>query len=101
VSALFAPDGLVVEGARTAEQALRMLRHRTYDLLIADGQLPGRDDRPFVLTLLEEQPDWRDRLVVTGSARASGPNLSLVAYRIDKPFNLRELRALAGRILTG
>lgn len=101
VSALFAPDGLVVDGTRSGAQALRMLQRDRYDLLIADGQLPGPDDRPFVLTLLEQQPNWRDRTIVTGNARASGPQLSLAAYRVDKPFNLRDLRALAGKILAG
>lgn len=101
VSALFAPDGLAVDGTRSGEQALRMLQRHSYDLLIADGQLSGPDDRPFVLTLLEQQPDWRDRTIVTGNARASGSHLPFMAHRIDKPFNLRDLRALAGKILAG
>jgi two-component system cell cycle sensor histidine kinase/response regulator CckA len=101
VSALFAPDGLVVDGTRSADQALRMLQHHSYDLLIADGQLPGADDRPFVLALLEQQPAWRDRTIVTGAARGSGSHLPFMAHRIDKPFNLRDLRALAGKILAG
>jgi CheY-like chemotaxis protein len=99
VSALFAPDGMVVEGARTADQALQMLQHRTYHLVIADGQLTGGGDRPFVLMLLEEYPDWQDRLVVMGRARGSGPILPATIHRIDKPFHLRDLRALASRIL--
>ncbi len=101
VSALFAPDGLLVDGARTADQAFRLLREHTYDLVIADSQLPGTGDRLFVIALLEEHPEWRDKLVVTSAARASGPTLPIATHRVSKPFNLRDLRALAGRILAG
>jgi DNA-binding response OmpR family regulator len=99
VSALFAPDGLTVEGARTGDQALRLLRDHAYDLVIADAQLLGVGEKPFVNVFLDEHPEWRDRLVITASGRTSGPSIPLAAHRIDKPFNLRDLRALAGRIL--
>ncbi|HET7601201.1 MAG TPA: ATP-binding protein [Gemmatimonadales bacterium] len=99
LSALFAPDGFAVEAARSGEQGMRMARRRRYDLVIADGQMALDGGRPFALALLEEHPEARERLIVTSTARSSSPRLPLAAHHVTKPFNLRDLRALAGRIL--
>jgi len=99
VSALFAPDGYAVESARTGEQGLRLARSRRYDLIIADARLPAGPDQLFVPALLAALPDARERLVVAGSPRTSGPQFGTNLTYAPKPFNLRDLRALAGRIL--
>ncbi|HEX5385821.1 MAG TPA: ATP-binding protein [Gemmatimonadales bacterium] len=101
VGALLAPDGHIIEAARTGEQALRLARAQSYDLVIADGQLTADGSRSFVRALLELRPEWRERLVVTGDPRASGAHSAAVIHWMAKPFNLRDLRALAGRILEG
>lgn len=99
VSALFAPDGYAVESARTGEQGLRLARSRRYDLIIADARLPAGPDQLFVPALLGALPESRERLVVAGSPRTSGPQFGANLTYAPKPFNLRDLRALAGRIL--
>jgi DNA-binding response OmpR family regulator len=43
VSALFAPEGHAVEAVRSGEQALRLAREGSYDMIIADIGMPGID----------------------------------------------------------
>ena len=100
VSALFTPEGHTVEVTRNAQNALRLARDATYDLVIADAAIVAGDEL-FVSALLDHHPAWRDRLVVATAshgpdADALFPGESL--YRVPKPFDLRALRALAHEI---
>ncbi len=101
LGALFKPDGHLVETARTGAQGMRLAERHRYDLIIADGQVTTGADQFFVSALLGSHPEYRDRLIVAGSPRASGPLFVAARHWVAKPFNLRDLRALAGTIFRG
>jgi len=90
MAALFAPDGFVVDGARAGAQALQLVERNDYDLLIADAALAGPSGAPLVSELTADAR-WRDRLLTIGG-RPGGA-------RVNKPFDLRQVRALAEKIL--
>jgi two-component system NtrC family sensor kinase len=101
LSALFTPDGYAVETVQSGEQALKMAMEREYDLIFADSRGgAGATDR-FTRVLLDSCPHVHDRLVVACSAGeepAAAANHPPVR-RVTKPFNLRDLRSVAGEIL--
>ena len=100
VSALFAPDGHAVEAARSGEQALRLAREGTYDLIIADIRMAAGAAKPFANALLDACPEVRGRLVVACSGEEELPGLlgEHLCRRVTKPFNLRDLKTVAREI---
>ena len=99
VSALFASEGPVVEAVRSGEQGLRMLRERSFDLVIADAMARAGATQLFVHAVAREAPDTCRRLILGhagGEAADDGDN---GVRRLRKPFNLRDLRALGAEIL--
>jgi two-component system NtrC family sensor kinase len=98
VSALFAPEGHVVDAVRTGDQALRLVEGKAYDLVIADAHAVGGDGNLFAATLLASHPDWRDRLIIASHPRASGPHPTAAVHWIAKPLNVRDLRGIVTRM---
>jgi two-component system NtrC family sensor kinase len=97
VSALFAPDGHVVDAARSADDALRLASERSYDLVLADARAATEGGLFFADALLSTKPGWASRLVIaSGNGRTEGGP----AHQLSKPFNLRELRALADELFS-
>jgi two-component system NtrC family sensor kinase len=101
VSALFAPAGHLVDAVRTGDQALRLVDGEAYDLVIADAHAVGADGSLFAATLLAARPEWRDRLIIASHPRASGPHPTAALHWVAKPLSVRDLRAVAARILAG
>jgi two-component system NtrC family sensor kinase len=100
VSALFTPDGHMVEVTRNGQNALRLLDDAPYDLVIADAGAAAGSEL-FVAAFLDRHPDWRDRLVVATHGRGAEAHdvpAGDALHRLPKPFNLRELRGLAAEI---
>ncbi|MBA3346714.1 MAG: GAF domain-containing protein [Gemmatimonadales bacterium] len=97
VSALFTPDGHAVEVARSGEQGLRMLRERQFDLVIADARVPVGAAELFVHALSAACPDIYPRLILGSRGESGFPEpLPDGGIRcVAKPFNLRDLHALA------
>jgi len=102
VSALFTPEGHVVEAVRSGEQGLRMLRERHFDLVIADAMARAGATELFVRAVASESPDTCRRLILglAGSGEPSDPAADSGVRRMRKPFNLRDLRALGMEILS-
>ena len=100
LSALFTPEGHAVEAVRSGEQGLKMARERDYDLIIADAGVPAGPAALFAAAFLDNCPDKSRRLVVACSGEEDLPaSLARQAiHRITKPFNLRDLRAVANEI---
>lgn len=97
VSALFAGEGYLVDAARDADQALGFVRDRAYDLVISDARIAAGAGEPFAEALLRERPAWAGRLVLAGrKPRSAAPT----SRYLSKPFNLRELRALADEMFS-
>jgi two-component system NtrC family sensor kinase len=101
VNALLSPDGMEVESVRTGEQGLRLAADRAYDLIIADARMTAGASELFVHALVAACPDAIDRLVLTYSDEAEPPDPLPDHHvpRARKPFNLRDLRALASQVL--
>jgi DNA-binding response OmpR family regulator len=90
-----------VEAVRTGEQGLRLVQEREYDLIIADAGVPAGSAELFAGALLDACPAVRSRLVVacSGEEDLPGPLARQQIQRVRKPFNLRDLRAVANEIL--
>jgi two-component system NtrC family sensor kinase len=101
VSALFTPEGHVVEAVRSGEQGLRMLRERQFDVIIADAMARAGTTELFVHALAGAQPESCHRLIVgwAGAGDLAEPLPDGGIRQVRKPFNLRDLHALAGEIL--
>jgi len=101
VNALFAPEGIEVETVRAGEQGLRLAGEKAYDLIIADARATAGATELFVHALATASPPSIDRLVVTYSGQAEPADLlpDRPVPHARKPFNLRDLHALASQIL--
>lgn len=101
LSALFTPEGHAVEAVRTGEQGLKLAQERDYDLIIADVGVPSGPAGLFAGALLDARPALGSRLVVvcSGEQDLPGALAQHTIHRVRKPFNLRDLRAVANEIL--
>jgi two-component system NtrC family sensor kinase len=101
VNALLSPEGMEVESVRTGEQGLRLAADRAYDLIIADARMTAGASELFVHALVAACPDAADRLVLTYSGQSEPPDPlpDRPVLRARKPFNLRDLHALASQVL--
>ena len=101
VSALFTPQGHVVEAVRSGSQGLRMLKERAFDLIVADamaavgavgavraGARRRNSPRPA--------PGSCSGCPATGTCPSRCPTAGV--RRTRKPFSLRDLSALAEEI---
>ncbi|HEX3274789.1 MAG TPA: ATP-binding protein [Gemmatimonadales bacterium] len=101
VNALLSSEGIEVEAVRAGEQGLRLVSERDYDLIIADARATAAAEL-FVHALVAASPGSVERLVLTYSGQADPPDPlpDRPVPRARKPFNLRELHALASQVLT-
>ena len=97
VSALFTPDGHVVEAVRSGAQGLRMLREREFDLIVADALAMVAPAELFLRAVASHCPEHSGRLVLglSGGAEPPEPPPHEGTRWLRKPFNLRDLHALA------
>jgi two-component system, NtrC family, sensor kinase len=100
VSALFTPQGHVVEAVRSGSQGLRMLKDRHFDLIVADAMASAGPSELFVQALAIQRPETCSRVVlgVTGNGDLPEPVPDFGVRRTRKPFSLRDLSALAEEI---
>ena len=101
VSALFTPQGAVVETTRSGSQGIRMLKERDFDLVVADAMAAVGPSKRFVQAMAAECPELCGRLLVGVSGNEDLPEAAAGAGArgARKPFNLRELNAVAQEIL--
>nr|WP_256373020.1 response regulator [Pseudoruegeria sp. HB172150] len=91
-------DGHVLELALTCEDAVNALSREKFDLLIADLMIEGETSIPVLDFSRFFRPE-AEIILVTGSSLFPNGEMhfavSDVAYRLQKPVALDELRALA------
>ncbi len=97
VSALFAADGHAVDTARSGDAAMGLAVERTYDLVLVDTRIVTAEGRGFTEALLAARPGWAGRLV---TASGNGRGEARAPRHLRKPFNLRELKALADELFS-
>jgi two-component system NtrC family sensor kinase len=99
VSALFTPQGHVVEAVRSGTQGLLMLKERDFDLIVADAMAAAGPTERFAQALAAQQPHTCARLVLGVSGNGDLADAGLDGVRlVPKPFSLRDLNALAQEI---
>jgi DNA-binding response OmpR family regulator len=96
-------EGLDVDEAEDVAAALRILRTRSYELVILDLLMPDRDGFSALGDILERNPD-QAVLVLScmsdASAKVRSLNLGADDY-LTKPFHVEELRARVRARLRG
>jgi DNA-binding response OmpR family regulator len=100
VSALFTPQGHVVEAVRSGSQGLLLLKERDFDLIVADSRAAAGPSELFVQALAALRPETCGRLVlaVSGNGDPVEAGLDAGVRRTRKPFSLRDLIALAQEV---
>ena len=101
LTTLFAQEGHQVDTASSGEQAMGLLREKSYDVVIADRRVTAGAQRLFADALLEERPELGRRLLLTLSATDPEvlDGLRKRSLRVvAKPFNLRDLRRAAAEV---
>ncbi|MFL5496908.1 MAG: hypothetical protein ACJ8DC_21235, partial [Gemmatimonadales bacterium] len=86
--------------ARTGEQALRRIGESAFDLIISDARMLAGPSELFVRALTENCPEAAGYLVLAhdGDGDLPDPWPGVTPFRARKPFNLRELHAVALQI---
>lgn len=97
VTALFSGEGYLVETIRTGPQALKLATGREFDLVIAEARAVAEPGLLFVRALMTLRPHYRDRLILSTDETPTPTRDGIPT--VSKPFNLRELKALADEIL--
>ena len=101
VKALFGGEGHTVEVARNPQHALDLVRSKSYDLIVADGEARSRNQR-FVQALVDSHPGLKDRVLVAmgGREQPAGDDAParLGLRYVRKPLNLRDLLDEAARV---
>ena len=97
----FKKKTLAFMALETAEEALELLKHETFDIVICDYKLPSMDGLEFLFKLYELQPEAL-RIFITAYAndevaiRAGGIGIDDF---IEKPFTTKDIEESLKRLL--
>lgn len=98
-----APEGVTVDDAPTAEDAVVLLRTHPYAIVLSDHHMATMNGIDLLEVALREQPDCL-RILMTGRAQLELVQEALTRARIDgfipKPSTLTEMRARLMALLT-
>ncbi len=92
-------DGYQVEVAGSADEALKKLAEKPFDLVLTDLQMPGASGLDLIASIRARHPDVLS-IVMTGYATldAAVEAIKLGAYDfIQKPFRLEDVEAILDR----
>jgi len=100
---ILASDGFSVDHAGTAEAALKLVRNRTYSLILTDLNMPGIGGKGLYEVIAREFPEMAQRIgFVTGDTMSPPARRFLDGAGrpyLEKPIAPIELRALARKML--
>jgi DNA-binding response OmpR family regulator len=90
-------EGFSVEGVKTGEEAIALLKEVAYDLLIIDLMLPEISGEDVLDYLDETRPKTLRRVIVTTASprRLSCEFLERICRILAKPFDIEELVLMA------
>lgn len=98
---IFAIPGYVVDAAATGGEAIEMLGHETYDLLLTDMRMPEHDGFAVLEAAKHAAPDT-DVIVMTGYASV---DIAVECMKrgasdfVTKPFNIDHIQLIAQRTM--
>jgi DNA-binding NtrC family response regulator len=92
--------GYTVESCDSAEAALERLAAGCFDLIISDLRLPGMDGLQLIELARRRYPDLHFVLITAyGSPRVEEQARHLTDAFVAKPFRLRDMIQIVGRVL--
>jgi DNA-binding NtrC family response regulator len=98
--ALMRRDRLDSAVASNAQEALALLRERTFDLILLDLMLPGVSGHEVIAFVQAEGRSERVIVCTAAGPRATAEiNRSVVSAVVQKPFDVDELTLLVAKIL--
>jgi DNA-binding NtrC family response regulator len=93
--------GHAVQACSSASEALQLVDHAEFDVIITDLQMPGMDGLQFIRKLAEQQNEAQ--IVMVTAFASVGSAVEAMRYGafdyIEKPFDVEQLEALVGRAL--
>ncbi len=101
-------DGHTVSGVASAEEALTNFGGgATFDLVITDVLMPGKDGARLIVELRQRRPQM-PIVAISGGRRVLSAEFSLqtaslagATYQLAKPFSRQELQSTLRRALSG
>ena len=99
-----ARGGRTVEAAGSAAEALELLQHKHYDVIIMDLRMPGSSGMALYGDIIERHPEMNGRIIIiTGDALGEDVQTFVERQKLKilpKPFDPVELEQAVNRILS-
>jgi putative nucleotidyltransferase with HDIG domain len=98
----FSANGCAVTQAAAAEQALALITDQSFDLVVSDIKMPGLSGLDLLRAVKGKQPGT-PVVLITGNPSVNSAVFGLRHGAYDylpKPFSIREIQELLGRIRT-
>jgi two-component system response regulator PilR (NtrC family) len=93
-------DGYQVEISSLADEALTMLQHKQFALIVTDLCMPGMDGMELIRRVRQVSPQTRTMLITAyGSPEVESQARRLAAVYLPKPFTLQEFNIVVQGIL--
>ena len=96
--------GIQGEGVADGAEALSLLRHRSFDVIISDVRMPGMSGREFLERLQRDRPDLVPRVVFSTGDTFAPDTAALLKESgvptVIKPFDLAMLERVIREVVT-
>lgn len=88
------------DGVTSAEDALRLLQHQDFDILITDISLPGMSGIELAKRLSREKPSMK-LIFASGYGMEIAKNLEFPVTVLPKPFDFLQLEEILQKLIQG
>jgi CheY-like chemotaxis protein len=101
IARVLSRDGFEVESARDGKEAIDRLAGGEFDFVILDLMMPRVDGFGVIRYLKEHRPERLSSVVLATAMYSETVSREPVAAVLRKPFDVGDLRVLAGRFRDG
>ncbi|HEY0590530.1 MAG TPA: response regulator [Thermoanaerobaculia bacterium] len=101
ITRVLARDGYDVESARDGKEAIEKLEADAYDFVILDLMMPRVDGFGVLRYLKKHRPERLSSVILATAMYADNIAAEPVAAVLTKPFDVGDLRVIAGRFRNG